>query len=133
MNTQLEQWEEFTVPPEDPKTRLHVTLNRKGEILIGARAFERLRRPDAAVLMFDKLNSKIGLLPSHPRTKHAYPLKTKGTKYRHRVVSANAFCRQYGINVDRTIAFTEATVNDKGMLVLDLKTTTPIGLPKRSP
>jgi hypothetical protein len=89
-------------------------------------------RPDAVILKFEKLNSKIGLLPTHPKTKHAYPLKTKGVKYSHRIVSANEFCRRYGVNVDRTTAFTEVTINEKGMLILDLKTTTPIGLPKRT-
>jgi hypothetical protein len=133
MTTHPEQWEEFTVPPSDPKTRLHVTLNRKNELMIGARAFRLLNRPDAVVLKFDKLNSRIGLMPTHPKTKHAYPLKAKGTKYSHRILSASAFCSHHGINTDRTIAFHEVSINEKGMLVLDLKTTMPIGKIGRRP
>lgn len=126
----VEQWEEFPIGPSDPERDLHVTLNSKGMIMIGARAFEEMGKPDAAVLFFDKLNSKIGLLPSHSRVENAYPLQTKG-KHRHRIVRANRFCRHHGIKTDRTIEFTDAKINDDRILVLDLKTTTPIGKPKQ--
>jgi hypothetical protein len=127
----VEQWEEFHAGPKDVGSDLHVTLNRNGVILIGARAFEQMGKPDAAVLLFDKLNSKIGLMPSHNRVENAYPLQSKG-KGRHRVLRANKLCRHYGIKTDRTIEFSNAMINDEGILVLDLKTTSVIGKPKKS-
>lgn len=124
----LEQWEEFKIGPKEVESDLHVTLNKHGVILIGARAFERMGNPDAAVLHFDKLNSKIGLTPSHSRVENAYPLQSKG-KHRHRVLRANRLCRHYGIKIDRTIEFPDAHINDDGILILDLKTTNVIGRP----
>ncbi len=123
----VEQWEEFPIGPKDVENDLHVTLSPKGEILVGARAFERLGRPEAAVLLFDKLNSKIGLLPAHKRVANAYPLTIRSEKYRHRVVRASRFCRHHGIKSDRTIAFADVEINEEGIMILDLKTTTAIG------
>ena len=128
----VEQWEEFKIGPKDLETDLHVTLSRKGEILVGARACERFGNPEAVVFLFDKLNSKIGLLPAHKRVENAYPLTVKNVKYKHRVIHASRFCRNYGIKTDRRIAFTDVSINEEGIMVLDLKTTTAIGTPKKS-
>ena len=73
----LKQWEVFKVGPTDQSTYMHVTLGLSGEILIGAVAYRKLGKPEAAVLMFDKANSLIGVVPSNRHTKHAYPLKPK--------------------------------------------------------
>ena len=127
----VEQWEVFHAGLKDVASDLHVTLNSDGVILLGARTYERFGKPDAAVLLFDKLNSKIGLMPSHNRVENAYPLQSKG-KHRHRVLRANRFCRHWGIKVDRTIEFPNAQINDDGVLVLDLKTTNAIGKPKQT-
>jgi hypothetical protein len=124
--TVIRQWEEFQVGPNGDPEDLHVTLSKKGEILVGARAFEKMKRPDAAVLLFDKVNSVIGLLPSHRRNANAYPLNEKpNAKYR--VVRANRFCRHYGIKVERTVAFNKPEIDAEGILVLDLKATSVIG------
>ena len=122
----LSQWEEFPIGPGDEGGELHVTLSRKGEILIGAAAFEKMGQPEAAILLFDKLNTKIGLLPSDKRVANAYPLKTV-TRARHRVVRANRFCRHHGIRVERTVAFNKPIIDQDGMLVLDLVRVSKIG------
>ena len=103
-----------------------MTLNRSGEILIGARAWAKLNRPKHAVLLYDRVNSLIGILPTSNFTKGAFPLTGKPDEH-HRVIRASRFCRHYNIQVDRTIAFIEPKLDPDGTLVLDLKTTTPIG------
>ena len=122
----VRQWEEFPVGPGGDADHLHVTLGKKGEIVIGAVAFEKFGKPEAAVLLFDKVNSVIGLLPSHRRAENAYPLIVK-TNGRHRVVRANRFCRHHGIRVERTIAFNKPEIDGEGILVLDLKATSGLG------
>lgn len=119
------QWEEFPFGPNDKNEDLHVTLSRKGEILIGARAFERLGSPDAVVLLHDRANALIGIVPAHPNTRNAYPLKTK-PGCRHRILRANRFCRHHNIHTDRTIAFTNARI-DKGTLMLNVRATVAVG------
>ncbi|MFN0279417.1 MAG: hypothetical protein ACKVRN_12605 [Pyrinomonadaceae bacterium] len=127
----VEQWEEFPIGPKDVSSELHVTMSRKGEILIGAHAFERFGKPEAALLLFDKMNSRIGLMPSHRRVANAYPMTVKSERYRHRVIRAYRFCRHHGIKVDRTIAFSEVSINEEGILILNLKTTAAIGKPPK--
>ncbi|MEQ1606559.1 MAG: hypothetical protein ABL999_16995 [Pyrinomonadaceae bacterium] len=125
----IKHWEEFTIGPKDVSSELHVSLNRKGEILVGAHAFERLGRPGQAVLLFDKVNSLIGIAPSSKVTKHAYPLLQK-TGGRHRVIRANRFVRHHQIQVPRTIAFHAVHIDEDGVLTLDIKSTRIIGRAK---
>lgn len=126
----IRQWEEFPVGPGGDGEHLHVTLGKKGEIMIGAKAFEKFGKPEAAVLLFDRVNSVIGLMPAHTRrAENAYPLIVK-TNGRHRVVRANRFCRHYGIKVERTIAFNKPEIDGEGILVLDLKATAGLGREK---
>ena len=122
----VRQWEEFMVGPGDVEHDLHVTLSRKGEILIGAKAFEKWGEPEAAVLYFEKVSSLIGLMPSNPHASNAYPLKSKA-KVRYRVVRAYRFCRNHGIKVDRTVAFNDPEIDEDGRLVLNLKATRTVG------
>src|SRR5687768_14216719 len=118
-------WEEFDEGPDQPG-ELRVTLSRKGEIMIGARAVARLGEPDWVVLMFDRANSLIGMRPSHRHEKNAYPTVHK-MNGRHRIVRANKFCRHYGIKFERTRAFVSAKIGEDGVLVLDLKETKSAG------
>lgn len=122
----VSQWEEFPVGPDTAADEMHVTLSKKGEILVGAVAFEKLGKPDTAVLLFDKVNSRIGLLPSNRHASNAYPLKTKAN-VRYRMVRAARFCRHHGIKVDRTVAFCNAEIDGDGILVLDLRSTRGVG------
>lgn len=122
----IRQWEEFPVGPNGDPEKLHVTLGKKGEILVGAKTFEKMRRPEAVVLLFDKLNSVIGLMPSHIRAANAYPFKQK-SQAKYRIIRANRFCRHHGIKVDRTVAFNKPEIDTDGILVLDLKSTSVIG------
>jgi hypothetical protein len=115
-------WEEYKIGPAENRKRLHVTLSAKGEILIGAKTFDRIGRPDAAVLLFDKAGGSIGVRPAHPRQPNAYLLEPK-SKGRHRVIRASAFCRNYGIRVQRTTVFNHPEF-ENGVLVLDLNATT---------
>ena len=118
------KWDEYKLGPSDERSRMHVTLSVRGEILIGAKTFDRIGRPDAAVLLFDKENQVIGLRPTHPRIANAYLLGPKTTG-RHRVIRASRFCRDHGIKVTRTTVFKQP-VMEKGVLVLDLKETCPV-------
>ncbi|HQZ96300.1 MAG TPA: hypothetical protein PLP21_08270 [Pyrinomonadaceae bacterium] len=125
----IKHWEEFTIGPKDVSSELHVSLNRKGEILIGANAFEKLGRPGQAVLLFDRVNRLIGISPASKITKHAYPLLQKSGG-RHRVIRANRFIRHHQIQVPRTVAFHTAEIDEDSVLVLDIKATRVIGKAK---
>lgn len=115
------RWEEFAYGP-DGQDDLRVTLSPKGELMIGAKAIEKMGRPDYAVLLFDRLESLMGVLPTHGHERNGYPLIHK-LKGRHRLIRANKFCRHYGIKFEMTRAFLNPYISDDGILVLDLKET----------
>ncbi len=110
-------WKEFELGPAR-RGSLHVTLDAKGNILIGAVAFRQMGSPLAAVLLFDKGKRLIGIRPVPPETYNAFPMLAM-TWGRHRVIRANRFMRHHGIRVSKRMAFTESRVNDS-MLILDL-------------
>lgn len=116
----MRDWEMSPVGPDDGM-ELRVTLSTKGEIMVGARAVDKLKCPDYAILMFDRENSTIGILPSFKHAKNAYPVVEK-LKGRHRIIRASRFCRYYGIKVDRTRAFIRPRI-EGDVLVLDLRET----------
>ncbi len=123
----IRQWEEFEAGPHVRSgERLHVSLSKKGVILLNEKTFEAIGSPAAAALLFDKRNSSIGVRATHIDRKSAFTVKSK-PKARHRVIHASTFCRHYGIKVDRTIAFPTAEVDDDGTLILDLHSATMIG------
>src|SRR5688500_17661438 len=121
-------WEEFPVGPgiSTKGKELRVTLNRKGEIMIGARAFEALGEPEAAVLLFDRRNHTIGVAPADDDAVNAYPMIAK-RNCRHRTVRANLFCRHFKIYVPRTAAFGKTEIDENGVLLLDLRTLIGVG------
>ncbi len=121
----IKQWEEFPVGPVD-EGELHVTINRKGEIVIGKRAFAELGKPDFAVLLMDRRNEFIGVVPVSSRVKNSYPL-IQPTRGPHRTIRASRFCKHYGIYYERTTAFHKPKIDEDGVLVLDLKAGRVIG------
>lgn len=133
MKRMIIKWQEFPIGPGDAKNELHVTLNKRGLLLIGARAYERFGRPENAVLLFDQVNSLIGVQASNRHAPNAYPLirENKTNKGNFRIIRASRFCRHYAIRVGRTIAFVDPTIDPDGVLVLDLKQTRTIGKPKQ--
>ena len=122
----VKQWEAFPIGPKGDFGDLHVTMGRKGDILIGARAYEKHGQPEAAILLFDRGNQLIGLRPTNVHSGNTYPFQPKpGSK--HRIIRANRFCRHYGIRTDHLIAFINPVIDRDGTLVLDLRATRRIG------
>lgn len=123
-------WEEFPVGPQGPVSGLHVTINKKGEILIGAKTFEKFGRPEQVLLSFERRYDLIALEPVTEHATNAFPLVQKSNG-RHRVIRANLFCRHHGINFAGTIAFNTPEINEKGVLILNLRAIRGVSKPRR--
>ena len=124
----IRQWKEFEIGPNDLSTDLHVTLSPKGDILIGAKAVEKLGNPLGVKLLFDEANGAIGLRPTNLLKGNAYPLKAKADpKHGYRVAHIGKFCRVHNIRVERRVKFTNPEIDDEGRLVRDLTKTITIG------
>lgn len=106
--------------------RMHVTLSKTGNLLLNAKAYEKLGEPQAAILLYDKRNSVIGLRPAGGDVAHAFPV-TKKANVKHRLIRAVPFCRHNKIKVERTVAFPDAQIDGDGTLLLDLHTAIEIG------
>ena len=117
----FKNWEEFALGPKDRREDMHVTLNDKGEIMIGATAAERFGPHDRAVLLYDRWNGLVGVAPVNAGAENSFPIVNK-SKGRHRVIRAGRFFRYYGIIMPRTTAC-KAEIDEEGVLVLDLKAT----------
>jgi hypothetical protein len=119
-------WEEFEDGPTEPReNRLHVTLSPRCVIHLNGNVFEKLGKPAFVRLLFDRLNSRIGILPATALHENAFPVKVKG-KGRHRIIWALPFCRYYGIHFHRIRSFQDAEIDEDGILRLDLLRTVPV-------
>lgn len=122
-------WEEFPIGPQGPVSGLHVTINKKGEILIGARTFKEFGCPEHVLLSFERRYDLIALEPVTSRATNAYPL-VKKSNGGHRVIRASLFCRHHGINFNVTIAFNTPEISEKGVLILNLREIRTVSKPK---
>lgn len=125
-------WDVFkggaTRPSND---RINVTLNKKNVLTINRFTAKLLGNPEAVILMFDKKESVIGVVPSNLRDKYAFALKPKGRVNCNWVVNTAPFCRHFGIIIDRTEKFDDAELDDEGILRLDLRKTHNVSNRKR--
>src|SRR5436190_3292000 len=121
----IKQWELFErVPTGRVARNLRVSLNQRGGFALNQKAFDDLGEPKAVELFFDKINKLVGMRPCDPDLKHAYSVKAQGNSKSY-LVRAQAFCTFYGIEVTGTMLFVGPTI-EENMLVLDLKTATPV-------
>ena len=116
-----------------PKGRwasIYATLNPKGHLFITKHTFRQLGEPEAVYALWDKLNSTIGLEPTQPEEKDAYPLLTR---FGHggRVIRLYGFMQEFGVTIPETVRFTQAEINDEGILILDLRKVRSAAKPKK--
>lgn len=116
-------WEKFRGgPTRAENTAFSVTINKKNVITFNKYAREKLGRPDGVLLLFEKKELMIGVVPVSMNDKDAFPLKPKGGGSNF-VVHAAPFCRHFGIVIERTEKFDHADLDNVGILRLDLKST----------
>ncbi|MBK9530052.1 MAG: hypothetical protein IPO41_17480 [Acidobacteria bacterium] len=116
-------WEEYDLGPTQARTeRIHATINRKNTILINGNLHTRLGNPEAVKLLFDRVNSVIGIVAVPATMANSFPV-TVPAAGRHRLIRATPFCRHFGISIDCTTYFRDPEIDEKGILRLNLKNT----------
>ena len=96
-------------------------MNRKGAIVMNRATHERLGSPQAFNLLFDGVNSCIGLKPAWLQMRNAYPAYLSG-RHGGRRVNAYKLMREFGIRIPDTLEFDNADIDQDGILILDLRT-----------
>jgi hypothetical protein len=120
----IDQWEEFQGGPgKKAGTELYVSLNYKGQFLLNKRVLDEMGGPEKVVLLYDKINSRIGIKPAKPGATNAFPLKRRNSGASRMVLASN-FCRHCNVRVEGTMKFEGPKVDHGRMLTLDLKKTT---------
>ena len=106
------------------RPRVYASLNKRGEIVLSAAAFEAFGGANVAILMFDEATQRIAL--RWPRGEQAYfRLQKHGRGGRGRVIRAKQMLDEVGLQIDETRIFTDIKITEfkeKPMIVLDLKT-----------
>ena len=116
-------WEKFTGgPTRAENTDFAITINAKNVITLNKYARKKLGEPEGVLLLFERKESLIGLVPTSLKDKDAFPLKPKGGGLNY-VVHAAPFCRHHGIVIERTERFSHVDFDNEGILRLDLKST----------
>lgn len=109
----------------------YVTMNRKGEIVISGPTYAKMGEPAAVNLLFDTVNSRIGLKPTALAMRNAFRVGIRG-KHGGRVVRAYPLMQEFRIQLPETIRFYDADIDDDGVLILDLRTArVPPGVQRR--
>ena len=125
-------WEEFDGGPFERngsnKTSLSVSINKAHTIRINLATHRLLGEPEAVKLRFARQENVIGVIPANLHTKGAFPIKKMKSCPSTMNIQAAAFCRSFGIKVDRTERFDNPVMDDQGTLRLDLTRTRPASL-----
>ncbi|HQZ95918.1 MAG TPA: hypothetical protein PLP21_06335 [Pyrinomonadaceae bacterium] len=125
----IEYWEKYTGgPTKPPGERIHITINKKGLLMMNRNVHKLLSNAEAVELMFNRKDGVIGISPAHAQLSEAFPVVDKGGSFG---INASPFCRHFGIKVQGTEAFVNPEIDDTGVLELNLATTVSIGHRKR--
>jgi hypothetical protein len=103
---------------------LYATMNTKGDIVISRLTWQRLGEAKAFLVMFDPVNNRIGLKPTHPTFKNAYPIRVSN-RTGAKLVRGYRLTKEFGIKLPVTMQFVDPEIDDDGILTLDLRTAKP--------
>ena len=127
-------WLEFRQPAKRTNSNgLFVRLApTHGEIYMNLMTHIRLGSPEAFVLLFDPKTGTIGLRPSDAETPSAVMVRDLGGKA-YKVIRVRPFLHEHGIYTDRTVQFPTASIDEDGILCLNLRDRIATGRPVRKP
>jgi hypothetical protein len=119
------EWEKFNGgPTQSLRDRLHVTLSKKGIILMNRNAHRLIGKPEGVNLYYHRKTDTIAIEPAHARLPLVFPVKER---FNYLLIHALPFCKHFGIRVDSTQAFVRPDISEHGMLMLDLSNTVTVG------
>ena len=84
--------------------------------------YQALGSPDAVKLLFDRINSTIGVQPTKRGVRNAYPLNVRGASGG-KVIRAYRMMLEFGIQLPGPVRFRDPEIDRDGILVLDLRKT----------
>jgi hypothetical protein len=118
----LTHWEEFNSTLEMKRVHLpRVTIRPNGEFRLSRSAVDLLGGPTNVVLLYDRVNGRIGVRAADASAANSYKL---GVRYREPRASkfffAKNFLNYHNIRLHTAIAFEAVDRSAEGYLVLDM-------------
>ena len=108
-------------------TSMYASMNRYGDIIISRVTHEKLGKPAAYQLLYDRERDVIGLRPARIDVdEHAFPARVRGRHGGMRI-RGHKMIREFGIYVDATRVFHRCQMDNHGVLILDLGDTRLVG------
>ena len=101
-----------------------VSITDRGWITMSKRTWQNMGEPKAFQILFDHINSRIGLKPATLTTRNAYrvlPYTRSGGKKLH----ALRMIKEFGIVLPETLKFVRPEPDEDGILVCDMRTAKP--------
>ena len=109
---------------EKPRSLLgkepYVSIFGRGKIYLNRRTLQLLGEPDAIALFYDDRRSVIGIQAVAPSRHFAFRLQKKDKRSLSSTIAANGFFKHHSLQPDGNLVFRNPTLNDNGILVLDL-------------
>ena len=101
----------------------YVSINRRGEIVLNAAAWEMMARAINVVLFYDAETRRIGIKGATQRDLglKVFFSRRHGRGGRSRVIYAGRLLKQFGITITETLVFENLEVEAGPILVLDLR------------
>ncbi|MEP7214391.1 MAG: hypothetical protein ABI791_15040 [Acidobacteriota bacterium] len=119
------KWEKFTGGASGkPGGEIRVTINRKGDIYLNAKAYQAFGRPKAVALYYSRDDDSIAVEPAYPRFAENFQVVGKQMGW---AIHASSFCRHYKIAIPTTERFIRPDITNEGQLILDLRQTVTVG------
>ena len=112
-----DEWEVFTGRSKPVVKHPVVSVQTRGNISFNRLAYETLGQPAALELLFNVKSNAFALRPADPNQHTSYPVRKQPNSISY-LISAQAFCKMYGIGIDRTRRYAAELIN--GMLVVSL-------------
>jgi|SRR5690349_8713979 hypothetical protein len=124
----IQDWTAFEgLAPHLKRVRPKATLYTAKQIYLNEASLKLIGSPNTVRLYYDVSRSRIGVRAEDPNSDHAIIVeRVPGRKYGY--IRAAAFCNRFGITPMASVEFQNITVDEDGILVLDLKTATTIRL-----
>ena len=98
---------------------VRVSMSRRGHIVMNRKAHRRLGGPKAVLLLYDRINHRIGVRAANPGHRNAFKLGPK--PHGARVVRAYRLLAEQAIDLPDTVEFPDARIDDDEILILDLR------------
>ena len=124
------EWDLYEGGPSVPfDKRLHASLAPRGNIYINQTLYQRMGKPVAARLYYNRERDQIAIQPAIERQAISFPVRQHSSGGVQ--IHAAPFCTHFGIRVDSTQRFVEPEIDAAGTLILSLRLTVRVAGKRR--